>query len=572
MSERTVERRLAAILAADVAGYTVLMEDDTDGTVAAWQDAREDVIKPAVASHSGKIVKLTGDGFLVEFPTVQDAVNCAINMQRGLASSSLDFRMGINLGDIVDDGEDIHGEGVNVAARLEGLAEPGGICISGDVYNQVRNRIEADYEDMGAQEVKNVSAPVQAYAIRVEAYAEANTTTLAAEKPAIAVLPFDNLSGDPEQEYFSDGITEDIITALSQIRWFLVIARNSTFSYKGQAPDVRRVAEELGVRYVLEGSVRKAGSRVRITAQLIDAATGSHIWAEKYDRELEDIFAVQDEITNTVVTVIEPELSRAEQERARRKPPGDMDAWDFYQRGMWHLGMTTKESNEEAQSLFQRAVEIDPNFADGFSGMAIAHMRYLIQGWTERRDETIEKGRQAATTALALNENDANAYVAIGIAGISKGDYEAATDAAAKAIAINPNYALAHMAMGMNLADSGRAEEALPELDYMERLNPRDPLIFMVYHGRAIANVVLGNYDEALSWSRKAIQHPNTIVNCHLMNIITLVKLERTDEARAATDELLRIRPGYSMKAANNAPGAIGNYLDCLREAGIPEE
>ena len=571
MSERFVERRLAAILAADVAGYTRLMEDDTDGTVAAWQDAREDVIKPAVASHSGKIVKLTGDGFLVEFPTVQDAVNCAIAMQGGLAASSLDFRMGVNLGDIVDDGEDIHGEGVNVAARLEGLAEPGGICISGDVYNQVRNRIDADYKDMGAQDVKNVSAPVQAYAIRVQD-SPAAVAGAAAEKPSIAVLPFDNISGDPEQEYFSDGITEDIITALSQIRWFLVIARNSTFSYKGQSPDVRRVAQELGVRYVLEGSVRKAGNRVRITAQLIDANTGSHIWAEKYDRELEDIFAVQDEITNTVVTAIEPELSRAEQERARRKPPGDMDAWDCYQRGMWHLGRTKREANEEAQGLFQRAVEIDPNFSDGYSGLAVALMRYLIQGWTDRRDETIEKSRQAATTALALNDSDANAYVAIGMAGITKGDYEMAEDATTKAININPNNAFAHMAMGMVYAHSGRAEEAFPELDHMERLNPRDPLLFMVYNGRAIANVTLGNYDEALSWSRKAIQHPNTIVNCHLMHIIVLVKLERSDEARAAVEELFRIRPGFTMRGATNAPGAVGDYLECLREAGIPEE
>ena len=305
MAEREVQRRLAAILAADVAGYTRLIETDTDGTVEAWQDAREDVIRPRVSDHSGKIVKLTGDGFLVEFPTVQDAVNCAIAMQQGLADSSLNFRMGVNLGDIVDDGEDIHGEGVNLAARLEGLAEPGGIVISGGVYDQVKNRIDADYEDMGLQKVKNVSAPVQAYRVRQQkmdgdaAAPRQGITTEVFDRPAVAVLPFDNMSGDEEQEYFADGITEDIITELAKWGWFPVIARNSTFAYKGQSPDIRKVADELGARYVVEGSVRKSGNRVRITAQLIDAVTGHHVWAERYDRDLTDVFAVQDEITMT---------------------------------------------------------------------------------------------------------------------------------------------------------------------------------------------------------------------------------------------------------------------------------
>jgi TolB-like protein len=280
MGEQPIQRRLAAILAADVAGYTRLMEQDTDGTVAAWQAARREVIKPTVADHSGKIVKLTGDGFLVEFLTVQDAVNCAIAMQRDLASSSLDFRMGVNMGDIVDDGEDIHGEGVNIAARLEGLAETGGICISGDVYNQIRNRVDAIFEDMGQQEVKNVSAPVQVYAVRLEgSSAPSASATPAApaisDKPSIAVLAFDNMSGDPEQEYFADGVTEDIITALSAVRSFFVIARNSSFAYKGRAVDVKTIGRELGVQYVLEGSVRKGGNRIRVTAQLIGAATMS---------------------------------------------------------------------------------------------------------------------------------------------------------------------------------------------------------------------------------------------------------------------------------------------------------
>jgi TolB-like protein len=297
------------------------------------------VIEPAIAEHSGRTVKLTGDGFLAEFSTVEDAVRCAIALQKGLVSSSLDFRIGVNLGDIIDDGRDIHGEGVNVAARLEGLAEPGGIVISGDVYNQVKNRIDVRFEDMGAREVKHVSDLVRAYAVVTDDGEKAppSIEDPIARKPSIAVLPFDNLSGDPEQEYFSDGITEDIITALSRIRHFFVIARNTTFTYKAQAVDVQTIAKDLGARFVLEGSVRKAGERIRITAQLIDGVTGNHLWAEKYDRNLEDIFAVQDEITQTVVGAIEPEMAKAERDRAIIQRPDSLGAWDLCQRGMAHL-------------------------------------------------------------------------------------------------------------------------------------------------------------------------------------------------------------------------------------------
>ena len=355
MSDQSVQRRLAAVLAADVAGYTRLMEADSDGTVAAWQAAREAVIRPGVAEYSGKIVKLTGDGFLVEFPTVQDAVNCAITMQTGLAASTLDFRMGVNLGDIIDDGEDIHGEGVNVAARLEGLAEPGGICISGMVYESIRNRIAADFEDMGDQDVKNVSAPVRAYRIRLAGKAEAALNEAISSRPSIAVLPFDNLSNDADQEYFSDGISEDIITQLSRSRWLRVVARNSSFSCKGQSPDIRTVSEELDARYVLEGSVRKAGDRVRISVQLIDGASGDHIWAERYDRELEDIFAVQDDITGTVAAAMEPELANAERQRASSKNPASLDAWDLYYQGTSAYYLRDKPNIAKAIAFWNKA-------------------------------------------------------------------------------------------------------------------------------------------------------------------------------------------------------------------------
>ena len=288
-----MERRLTAILISDIVGYTKLMEEDTEGTVAAWSDARDNVVEPQIESASGRLVKFMGDGFLAEFGTVQTALECAIAIQNGVESNSLNFRMAVHMGDIIDDGKDIYGEGINIASRLEGIAEPGGICISGDVYNQVRNRITAEYEDIGPQEVKNVAEPVQAYSVRFENLKKeqgAPAELKKKEKPSIAVLPFNNMSADPEQEYFSDGITEDIITALSHLRWLNVIARNSSFSYKGQSPDIRKVSEELNCRYVLEGSIQKAGARVRINAQLLEGESGNHIWAEKYDRNLEDIF------------------------------------------------------------------------------------------------------------------------------------------------------------------------------------------------------------------------------------------------------------------------------------------
>ena len=328
-----MERRLAAVLISDVVGYTKRMEEDTEGTVAACSEARDSIISPSINSRDGRIVKYTGDGFLAEFNTVQTALECGIELQNKLSENSLEFRIAINLGDIIDDGVDIHGEGVNIAARLEEIAEPGGIIISGDVYNQVKNRINAEYKDLGPQEVKNVAEPVQAYAVQINSPTneEIEETSVAShEKPSIAVLPFDNMSGDSEQEYFSDGITEDIITALSHLRWLNVIARNSSFTYKGQSPDIRQVADELNCRYVLEGSIRKAGNRVRINAQLLEGLSGNHIWAEKYDRELEDIFDLQDEITEAVLGAIEPSLVLAEIERAKRKHPENMDAYDLF--------------------------------------------------------------------------------------------------------------------------------------------------------------------------------------------------------------------------------------------------
>ncbi len=577
MGDQPIQRRLVAVLAADVAGYTRLMESDTDGTVAAWQAARQEVIKPAVGDHSGKIVKLTGDGFLVEFSTVQDAVNCAIAMQRGLATSSLDFRMGVNLGDIVDDGEDIHGEGVNVAARLEGLADPGGICISGDVYNQLRNRIEATYEDLGDQKVKNVAQPVRVYAVRSDGFAAppASGAPATSDKPSIAVLPFDNLSGDAEQEYFSDGITEDIITGLSRFRSLFVIARNSTFAYKGQSPDVREVSRDLGVRYVMEGSVRRAGEQIRITGQLIDAETGNHLWAERYDRKLEDIFAVQDEVTEAIVAAIAPEISDVERKRAQRKPPGNLDAWDLYQRGLADYHSSTEEAFRSAIEQFDRVNEIDPTFAPAFAMAAGARIRYVLHFEPDDRRETLNQAREKGHKAVTLDPRDPLCLLNDGRVHSMLGHHDAAISKVEEAIALNPNDALSRFNLGVVLCTAGRTKEAIPHIDHAMRLSPRDIFLTGMQGHRAFCLFDLERYEEAFEWVQRASLRTNPRSMTFALLTAVLTRLGRPEEARAALDDLLAHAPGMSCaKYRENpfgAPEAMERFVDALSEAGLPE-
>jgi adenylate cyclase len=384
MAEERLQRRLAAILAADVVGYSRLMRADEAGTLARLKSLRTELIDPRIAEYGGRIVKTTGDGILIEFPSAVDAVQHAVDVQAAVAQRNADvppdrrmeLRMGINVGDVIVDDDDLFGDGVNVAARLEGLAEPGGICVSGNAHEQVRYKLDLAFEDMGEQSVKNIDEPVRVYKIGAEGGERAQPAAagelLPSDKPSIAVLPFDNLSGDPEQEYFSDGITEDIITALSRLRWFLIIARNSTFVYKGTAVDVKQVGRELGVEYVVEGSVRKAGNRVRISAQLIDGATGNNLWAENYDRELADIFDVQDEITQTVVATLEPKLVAAEGIRSQRRSSGDLNAWQLVMRAMSHFGKMTSKESQTAIALLEEAVQKFPNYGPAHSLLAFA--------------------------------------------------------------------------------------------------------------------------------------------------------------------------------------------------------
>ena len=416
--KQPVERRLAAILAADVAGYSRLMGADEEGTHERLRAHLAQLVDPKIREHRGRTVKNTGDGLLAEFPSVVDAVRCAAEIQRGMIDREPEvpeqwrimFRIGINLGDVISEEHDIFGDGVNVAARLEALAEPGGICLSRVVRDQVRDKLDYTFEDLGEQQVKNIARPVRVYRVRDTSAGKSPIAPAPAlplpEKPSIAVLPFANMSGDPEQDYFADGMVEEIITALSRIRWLFVIARNSTFTYKGQAVDVKQVGRELGVRYILEGSVRKGGNRVRITAQLIDATNGTHLWADRFDGSLEDVFELQDEVATNVAGVIEPALQAAETQRSANRPTNDLSAYDLYLRALAAFYQLTKERIFEALSLLEQAIAIDPHYGPALSWAAICHVLLVRDGWAEAPETSRRKAGDLARQALQVGEND----------------------------------------------------------------------------------------------------------------------------------------------------------------------
>ena len=584
-----MERRLAAIMATDVVGYSRLIRSDEEGTLAALKALRADLIDPKIAEHHGRVFKLMGDGMLAEFASAVDAVRAAVEAQRAIAERNADlpddkriaFRVGINLGDVVVDGDDIHGDGVNVAARLEGLAEAGGICISGGVYDQVRDRIDYPFEDLGEHQVKNIDRPVRVWRWVTDGVAAAGTASAdkplpLPDKPSIAVLAFDNLSGDPDQEYFADGIAEDIITALSKFRWFFVIARNSSFTYKGKSVDVKQVAEELGVRYVLEGSVRKAGSRVRISAQLIDAQTGNHVWAERYDRELADIFDLQDEMTATIVGAIEPELGSAERARAKRKPPDNLDAWDRYQRGLWHLWRYNRDDYGEAEKLFQSAIDLDPGFGPAYAGVAYLLNSHVIFGWTDAPDQTLGRALRAGQLAVSTDDKDPFAHYALGRVLTMQGDFEAAIAEEEKAIDLNPNLALAYYGLGFALTWSGRAREALPHFHKAIRQSPHDPALWSFETMTGFAHIQLGEYAEAVEWHRKGARHPNSGFWANLNLAVAFVEQEESGQVRAAMDAALELQPDLSVTAVAAMLGSLhpdwkDRYLDGLHKAGLPD-
>jgi len=430
LASKGVERRLTAILAADVAGYSRLVGADEEGTLAQWKAHWSVLIEPTIKEHRGRIVRVIGDGLLVEFASVVDALRCAVEVQRGMATRNTDvphdkrieFRIGINFGELIIEGGDFWGDGVNIAARLEALADPGGISVSGRVQEDAQGKLDIAFEDTGEQQLKNIMRSVRVYRVRFDGATKSFATLPLPRKPSIAVLPFQNMSGDPEQEYFADGIAEDIITMLSRSQSLFVIARNSSFTYKGRSVDVKQIARELGVRYVLEGSVRRGGNRVRITAQLVDAATGNHLWAERYDRDPIDVFAVQDEITEAVATAIEPAVAQMEQHRAVRKPPESLDAWEAYQRGLWHMGRIGVPDNEEAKSFFRRAIELDPRFAPPHAELVAAILRGAIMYQTTGLAEAVNEVIPLAQKAISLDPLAPAAHISIGLTLWAQGD------------------------------------------------------------------------------------------------------------------------------------------------------
>ena len=584
MAEADVTRKLAAILYADVAEYSRLTGEDELGTHKQL-GAALDLISDDIKGKGGSVVHYAGDAVLADFGSVVAAVNCAVAIQRQLSERNaevpknqrLQFRIGVNLGEVIVDRDDIYGDGVNIAARLETLAEPGGICVSGSVYEQVHKTIDLDFKDIGKREVKNIAEPIQAYAVRIgKPTSSAPASPPTGGKPSIAVLPFDNMSGDTNQEYFVDGITEDIITALSKNRWLSVIARNSTFAYKGKSPDVRRVADDLGVEYVVEGSVRKSGNRVRITAQLIDATSGKHIWAERYDRDLEDIFAVQDEITETITATIEPELGAFESKRVKNKPTENLGAWDCYHLGLSHLYEFSKDSNREAQRLFRRAIELDANFSAAHARLAYAIIMSAVYFDTEPTPELLDDALRAEQRAAKLDDQDALAHFAVGRAHLARSEYDLALPAMETSIELNPSLAQAHCGLGDALAYAGRLEESLSRFEEAIRLSPRDPYRWGFLMYGSLAQLFLKRHEAAADWARKAVSVPNSHYWANAALVAALGHLDRPDETRSAVEKLLQRKPEFTCSFAKkhlfyieNAD-QVNHYVDGLRKAGLP--
>ncbi len=576
MTTQEVKRKLTAILSADVKGYSRLMGEDEEGTLRTLTAYRE-LMVTLIQQHQGRVVNAPGDALLAEFESVVDAVKSAVEIQRGLAKRNaelpvdrrMQYRIGINLGDVMVDGEAIYGDGVNIAARLESLSEPGGICISGTAYDQVENKLSLGYEYLGEQSVKNIAKPVRVYRVAIAA---PPAHFMTAEKPSIAVLPFVNMSGDPEQEYFSDGITEDIITALSQLRWFFVIARNSTFSYKGKPVDVKRIGRELGVRYILEGSIRKIGNRVRITAQLINATTGVHLWAERYDRELTDIFALQDEITQSVAAAIEPQLVEAESVHFQNRSPEDLDAWDLVMRAVAHFWRMTKAENEAAIDMLRLAVQRYPNYAPAQGMLAFVLLISNHVGWAPL-GKPYRLAFDLARRAAELDDNDPWAHVALGYLASTARQVDDAVREFQRALDLNPNFAVAYNFLGRAVAFDGRHEEAIEYFQQALRMSPHDPLIAMLYSGMCVAHYFAGRNNEAIEWGRRSIQQRPGFIPGHRILCASLAQAGRTEELRVAVARLRELQPNISISwIEEHVPytsRAIAHFLDGMRRAGV---
>jgi TolB-like protein/class 3 adenylate cyclase/tetratricopeptide (TPR) repeat protein len=594
MGER-VERRLAAVLAADVAGYSRLMGRDEEGTLAQLKSLRKTLFDPCIAAHRGRIVKTTGDGMLVEFASAVDAARCAVEVQRGMAAHNTDlpqdtrieFRIGIHVGDIIIDDNDIFGDGVNIAARLEGIAEPGGVCISDDAQRQVRGKVEFAFDDMGPQNLKNIAEPMRAWRVRLDGDGASTATAkplaetapqfALPEKPSIAVLPFQNMSGDPEQEHFADGMVEDIITGLSRSKALLVIARNSTFTYKGKAVDIKQVGRELGVRYVLEGSVRKSGNRVRITGQLIDAASGTHLWADRFDSLLDDIFDLQDRVTSSVIGAILPHLERAEIERAQRKPTESLRAYDYYLRALASSYRFTREANLEMLELTRTASAIDSHFALPYALAAFSFTQRKAFGWSTNIAEEISETRRLARQAIELDRDDARVLTmaGFGLAYVA-GEVEEAAVLLARAVELDSNLVLARTWMGWTKVYLGDTDGAIEQLEVALRVNPLDPRRYTTLTAMAYAHFFAGRNDEASALATNVVRQQPNYLAAQLVMMACHAVAGRIGEARQACAAVLRIDPtqrisGSNARAPFRRPQDLDKLAQAFRIAGMPE-
>jgi adenylate cyclase len=580
MTEQRAERRLTAVFASDVVGYSRLMGADEEGTLTRLNAHRREFLEPKIREHRGRIVKRTGDGILIEFASAVDAARCAMEIQRGMNERNapvppdqrIELRVGIHVGDVIFEEGDIFGDGVNIAARLEGIAEPGGICISDDAYRQVRGKIDLAFEDGGEQELKNIERPVRVYRTRLDRTTVSPPTRPAMpDKPSIAVLPFQNMSGDAEQDYFADGIVEDIITGLSRIKWLFVIARNSSFVYKGQAVDIKMAGRELGVRYMLEGSVRKSGNRVRITAQLIDATSGRHVWADRYDGAIDDIFELQDQITASVIGTVEPSLRQAEIDRARRKRPDSLDAYDLYLRAVPHAYANTPEDGRAALALLDEALRLEPGYAAAHGIAAWCHEQLYNRAGFLTENKTAGLDHAAAAIAHGGDDPTALCMAGFAIAMIAR-DPETGLGAIDRSLELNTSYATGFAFSAIVRAFAGEYDTAIDHARRAIRLNPLDPMGAQPYTSLVFAYLPLGRFEEAAAAAAKAIQLNPKFSYAHALYVICMVKLGRMDAARAAAARLLELVPFnvQMVTATPMDPKITADWAEALRSAGIP--
>lgn len=625
MTEENYKRKLAAILSADVAGYSRLMGDDEAATVQTLE-AYKKVMFSLIKQHRGRVIDSPGDNLLAEFTSIVDAVQAGVAIQKELRSKNaelpdtrkMEFRIGINLGDVVQEGDHIYGDGVNIAARLEGLAEPGGICISKTAFDYIESKLPYGYEYLGEQTVKNIARPVGAYRVSLEPrvticgkpedekstkirlkpiligavavifvaiigglwpFSQRRTSVEQAsidnmayplpDKPSVAVLPFVNMSDDPEQEYFSDGLTEEIITALSKVPKLFVIARNSVFTYKGKPVKIKHIAEELGVRYVLEGSIRKAGSDIRITAQLIDALTGHHLWAERYDRNLNEIFAVQDDITKNIITAMQVELTEGEQTRAIAKGTNDLEAYLKYLQAVEQITQYNVESNALAKQLAQEAIAFDPEYATAYRVLATAYQLDVWLGTSKSPKQTLAKCIELLEKAISLDETNAEAHSVLAWIFAMKGEHDKAVAKAAHAVMLNPNSAFAHANLGQALRFAGRWNESIPEYKKAIRLNPIPPAFY--FFGLGMSYSRLGQHEEAIKWCQKAVQLAPDSFLVHLFMTSVYSRAGRQTEARSHAAEVMRLNPQFSVEKYAKKVKRVDRqqFIDALRRAGL---